>query len=189
VGFALPTGRLEELRARLDTYARTRLTLADFEPILDYDGELSLDQVTPGMLDALGRLEPFGIGNPEPVFVAREVRLMAPPRVVKEKHVRLKLASGAEIEPPRCDPESSSVRRRDGERSSEGSRRRSVTFDGMGWRLAELAQQAHLLTGDRLDIAFTVGYNEHPDFGGLELTLRDFKTAEKGDGGQASRRG
>ena len=32
VGFALPTSRLPELRAHLDTYARSRLTLADFEP-------------------------------------------------------------------------------------------------------------------------------------------------------------
>jgi hypothetical protein len=31
----------------------------------------------------------------------------------------------------------------------------------------------HLLVGDRLDIAYTLGMNDHPEFGGLELTLRD----------------
>jgi hypothetical protein len=43
-----------------------------------------------------------------------------------------------------------------------------------------MAQRFHdskLLPGDTLDIAFTVGQNEHPDFGGLELSLRDFKLA------------
>jgi hypothetical protein len=34
-----------------------------------------------------------------------------------------------------------------------------------------------LLAGDAIDIAFTIGHNDHPDFGGLELSLRDFKTA------------
>jgi hypothetical protein len=35
-----------------------------------------------------------------------------------------------------------------------------------------------LLAGDRVDIAYTVGWNEHPEFGGLELTLRDVVRAE-----------
>jgi len=30
-----------------------------------------------------------------------------------------------------------------------------------------------LLTGDRLDIAYSLGMNDHPEFGGLELALRD----------------
>jgi len=32
-----------------------------------------------------------------------------------------------------------------------------------------------LLAGDRLDIAYTLGLNDHPEFGGLELTLRDLR--------------
>src|SRR5690242_3484399 len=33
-GFALPSAQIESLRARLETYARARLTAADFEPVL-----------------------------------------------------------------------------------------------------------------------------------------------------------
>jgi hypothetical protein len=29
--------------------------------------------------------------------------------------------------------------------------------------------------GDQLDLVFTVGLNLHPDFGGLELNLEDFR--------------
>ena len=57
-----------ELRAHLDAYARTRLTLADFDPVLHYDSELALGDITPEMFQLLSRLEPFGMGNPEPVF-------------------------------------------------------------------------------------------------------------------------
>jgi len=44
--------------------------------------------------------------------------------------------------------------------------------------MAERIQQAELLPGDALDIAFTLDHNDHPDFGGLELSLRDFKVPQ-----------
>jgi hypothetical protein len=37
-------------------------------------------------------------------------------------------------------------------------------------------QQQKMLPGDLLDIVFTLDENEHPEFGGIELSLRDFKT-------------
>src|SRR5204862_6667360 len=53
-----------------------------------------LDQVTPELFQALRRLEPFGVGNPEPVFIARDVFVKAPPRIMKERHVKLRLSAG-----------------------------------------------------------------------------------------------
>jgi hypothetical protein len=40
--------------------------------------------------------------------------------------------------------------------------------------MAEQVMQAQLLPGDTLDVAFCIGNNDHAEFGGLELTLRDF---------------
>jgi len=34
-----------------------------------------------------------------------------------------------------------------------------------------------LLAGDTLDIAYKLGMNDHPEFGGLELTLQDVARA------------
>jgi len=56
--------------------------------------------------------------------------------------------------------------------------RKAVTFDALAWRMAEKVEEEKLLAGDRLDIAFTVGHNDHPEFGGLELTLCDFHVSE-----------
>ena len=183
VGFSMPAANLLELRAHLDTYARSCLTLADFEPVLDLDAELSFDQITHDLFQALRRLEPFGTGNPEPVFAARNLRLMAPPRVLKEKHVKLKLSSPHEsdeelsevavLTTPGCHPDSAVVPRIHAQ--TAGSWRKSITHDALGWRMAERIQQAQLVPGDALDIAFTLDHNDHPDFGGLELSLRDFK--------------
>jgi single-stranded-DNA-specific exonuclease len=161
VGFALPTSRLPQLCAQLDEYARAHLTLADFEPLLGLDAELPLDQVTPELFQALRRLEPFGMGNPEPVFAAHGVRLMSPPRVIKDKHAKLKLSSPAELE------------------QRTGNWRKSISFDALAWHMAERLQKEQLLPGDTLDISFSLDHNDHPEFGGLELSLRDFKTQNK----------
>jgi len=171
VGFSLPSERVPELRVRLDKYARGCLTLADFDPALEFDTELPLDQITPELFRLLQRLQPFGVGNPEPVFAARGVRLLAPARVMKEKHVKLKLASALSGEPYGDAPSDSTAQTR-----SDGNWRKLVTYDALGWRMAERWQKETLLPGDSLDIAFTLGENDHPEFGGLELTLRDFKT-------------
>ena len=45
--------------------------------------------------------------------------------------------------------------------------------------MAERCQQAGLLLGDSLDIAFTIDNNDHPEYGGLELSLRDFRSEAK----------
>jgi single-stranded-DNA-specific exonuclease len=158
VGFSLSASRVPDLRAHLDHYARACLTAVDFEPVLNIDAELSLDQISPELYQILQRLEPFGVGNPEPVFAAKAVRLMAPARLLKDKHVRLKLAPA--------------------KNASDGNSnwRKSITFDALGWRMAERFQQAQLIVGDAFDIAFTIGHNDHPELGGLELSLRDFKS-------------
>jgi single-stranded-DNA-specific exonuclease len=164
VGFSLPSSRLPDLRTQLDAYARARLTLADFEPSLNFDADVPLDQVTPDLFQSVCRLEPFGVGNPEPVFAARDVRLMAPPRVMKDKHVKLRVAASS------MNDESATGK-------SNGSWRKSVSFNALGWNLAERFQQAQMIPGDTFDIAFTLDHNDHPDFGGLELSLKDFKAA------------
>ena len=187
VGFTLPAARVPELRQRLDAYAHAQLTPADLEPALDLDAVLPFDQITPELFKILQRLEPFGVDNREPIFAANNVRLMAPPRVLKEKHVKLKLGwnAGPENElsdlakqvTPRCHPDSAAIPVR------AESWRKSVTYNALGWHMAERVEQAKLLPGDVLDVAFTLEYNDHADFGGLELSLRDFRTRQGTAGG------
>jgi single-stranded-DNA-specific exonuclease len=159
VGFSLPSANLPGLRAELDAYARERLTLADFEPSMKFDAEIALEQVTPELFRSVCRLEPFGMGNPEPVFATRAVRLMAPPRVMKEKHVKLRVHSS----------------RASGDANQDPDWRKAVAFNALGWHMAERFEASQIIPGDSLDIAFTLDHNDHPDFGGLELSLKDFQ--------------
>ena len=156
VGCSLPVEKIPELRSRLDAFARQRLTPQDFIPILHYDAEISLDEVKHDFWLLLQKLEPFGSGNPVPAFVARNAKLVQPARVLKEKHLKLRVVAN--------------------DRSSNGSKFQRG-FDALGWRMAERVTQEPLLLGSVLDLAFTVDYNEHPEFGGVQLNLLDFAPA------------
>jgi hypothetical protein len=119
------------------------------------------------------------------MFAARAVWLMAPPQTVKDKHVRLRLqavnaaaAVAAQDFTPRCHPDAAAIPKRDDvasatTQSSSSSWRDNIAFKAMGWGLRESCERLQLLAGDRLDIAYSLGMNDHPEFGGLELTLRD----------------
>jgi len=196
-GFAMPTANVPELRARLDQFARTKLKLSDFEPTLEIDGEIELTDVTPELFHTLELLEPYGMSNPEPVFAARGVQLVAPPKILKEKHVKLKVRTGEHIlapsessqlsaeailATPRCHPDSGAIRRSEmaaAVTEPQGSSRKNdfrskIAFDALAWHMAERLQKTPLLAGDSIDIAFCIGHNDHPEYGGLELSLRDF---------------
>jgi single-stranded-DNA-specific exonuclease len=208
-GFAMPSNNVPQLRAELDAFARTRLTPADFDPVLELEAELDLDEITPSLFRVLQLLEPHGAGNHEPAFAARGVRLIAPPRILKDKHIKLKLKAGEDVRPhefypqesaqepaqepereelsevailatPSCHPDGAAIRRNEkaearGFQLRTENRELRTVFNALGWRMAERLQQSPLLAGDAIDIAFTIGHNDHPDFGGLELTLQDLK--------------
>src|SRR6202035_3330419 len=93
-GFAMPSANVPQLRTELDAFARTRLTMADFDPVLDVEAELDFGEISPTLFQMLRLLEPYGTGNHEPAFSARGVRLTAPPKILKDKHIKLKLKAG-----------------------------------------------------------------------------------------------
>jgi single-stranded-DNA-specific exonuclease len=151
VGFAMSSRDVPILKQRLNTYAQAVLKPEDLLPELSIDAEIPLSSVTPELLDSLSRLEPFGHGNPEPVFSSCGVSLLMPPRILKEKHIKLRVNQRLP--------------------NAKGS----FNYEAVGWRMAERAVTEALQPGDSLDVAYTVGLNFHPDFGGLELTLEDFR--------------
>ncbi len=71
--------------------ARELLSDEALQPCLRLDHELMFSDLNGDFLQWHEMLQPFGNGNPAPLFFAREVQPVAPPRVVNDKHLILRL--------------------------------------------------------------------------------------------------
>jgi len=163
VGFSLASERLPLLRARMKDYASTHLTPALLVPRLDYDAELSLAEITPELMAWVARVAPFGIDNPEPVFLTRCVTLAAPIRIIQEKHIALQLMQRGPLQ--QSDPAAIPAL--------------GWSRDAIGWpaRCNRLA----LAKGSVVDVLYRLRHNTGPyassQFGGLELELAGLRPA------------
>ena len=65
-------------------------------PELEVDAEVSLLELTPQALAEISLLEPFGHGNPRPLFVLRGAQIAGQPRLLGEdgRHVSFHLRQG-----------------------------------------------------------------------------------------------
>ncbi len=90
-GCTLPIDRIPELRERLNRHAGGVLGPADFIPAIELDGELPFAQITDPIMHQIGRLAPYGLGNPTPLFSAAGVRLKAAPKIINEKHLKMQM--------------------------------------------------------------------------------------------------
>ncbi len=147
VGFSLPSANVPTLRERLVRYAAEHIRDEDLSAPLPLDAELAFDRITPELYKAVRLMEPFGIGNPEPAFVAYGVELLAEPRWMKDRHCKLQLGQGP------------------------------ARIAALGWGWAERVRALELAPGERLDLVYRLRENEHPEFGGLELEIVDIRRA------------
>jgi len=90
-GFQIPTRHVEELRRRLNEHAASVITEQDLEPTLEVDSELRLSDIDEGLFQEAEKLAPFGPANPQPVFVARDLAVIAEPRILKGKHLKFRV--------------------------------------------------------------------------------------------------
>jgi single-stranded-DNA-specific exonuclease len=91
-GITIRPERIAEFRRRLNEHAAGCLTEDDLEHSVTVDMELPVEQVTFQLARELQAMEPFGAGNTRPVFVTRNLRCLSEPQVLKDKHLKLRLA-------------------------------------------------------------------------------------------------
>ncbi len=156
VGFSLPLTNLPMLQQRMSEHTRVALTVDILQPSLHRDLELALEEITPALWEWLQRCGPYGNSHEIPVFLTRGVTLAAPVRIIKERHICLEVTHG----------------------------RHPARFSAMGWsrpgRRGDWglrAEQMDLTEGTRIDIAYTITENRHPQYGGLQLQLVDLRMA------------
>ena len=93
-GLTMDAGVVDEFRRRLNAYATTVLTPDHLRPMLDIDAEVEISELNEQSVSEIFSLAPFGYGNPAPLFALRNVEIAAPPKIIKDAHLRLRVKQG-----------------------------------------------------------------------------------------------
>lgn len=91
VGLTIQEENIDFFSEAFRCAARELLSDEDLQPRLRLDHELTFSELNFDFLHWHEMLQPFGNGNPQPLFFAREVEPVASPRVVNDKHLIFRL--------------------------------------------------------------------------------------------------
>jgi single-stranded-DNA-specific exonuclease len=145
-GMTIKVGNIDELRRRLNEHASAILVGEALTPVLRIDAPVSTQTLNLELINDLAAFEPFGAGNPKPVFVTGGMVLRDDPYVMKEKHLKLRLF--------------------DEDRRS---------FEAVWWDGVERSKGRTPHSGDRIEIAYTPEVNVWQGYRNLQLVVEDIR--------------
>jgi len=102
VGITIETEKIARFSAGFESYARQNLNENDVSAKIHIDASAALGALGKDTVNELKMLEPFGQGNPRPIFATKGVRLACPPRKVGAKGNHLQLAITDNTNSVRC---------------------------------------------------------------------------------------
>jgi single-stranded-DNA-specific exonuclease len=88
-GLSLRQSDLSEFKKRISETIATKVKLEDLQPQIIADAVLEFSDINQNLIKDLHRLEPFGMGNEEPVFVINDLTQIRPPKLMKDKHIKI----------------------------------------------------------------------------------------------------
>ena len=146
-GFTVETAKLPGLQKALEKKAELLLNKNLLTRNLKIDCELPLSVIDTQLYDDIKRLEPFGMANPQPVFMSKKVEIQDIRTVGKEgSHLKLRLFQKGQEE---------------------------LIFDGIGFGLGEKAKDLHI--GDLISLAYVISPDDWNGQGKLQLTIKDLR--------------
>ena len=87
-GVTVSSQAFPSFQEKMSEVVTKTMNAASKSPVLEIDADVHLSQLTPRLLRELGRLNPFGMGNPEPTLAAIGVTVLEK-RIVGENHLKL----------------------------------------------------------------------------------------------------
>ena len=92
VGLSLDRQNLEAFRDAMEAYADEYEGEFDTAPFIDIDCVVSPSELSVYEVEQLNILEPFGMGNPQPVFTMSEMKVEEITPISHERHIKLLLS-------------------------------------------------------------------------------------------------
>ncbi len=93
-GLTLRTERIEEFKTIINEFAKTALSAQQLIPTLEIDAEIPVSLLDADLVEAMESLEPYGEGNPSPVFCSRRLKVKGPPAVMGKDTLKFLVTDG-----------------------------------------------------------------------------------------------
>lgn len=146
-GLTLASSNIDELRAGLNQYYQEKgLTPAERQPLSQADIDIEdLEDINWPLFEALAMLEPYGTGNPQPLFVSHHLKLVNVAAIGKSKeHLKLVVAD-----------------------------KKGKTMEAIAFSQAD--RHPNLKSGQHLDVCYQIGANEYMDRKSLQLIVVELR--------------
>ncbi len=147
-GLTIEPDKIEPFRHAINEVAKRILSADAHVGALELDMDVPRDQLVSDLIEQLQSLEPFGIGNPRPMFATHAVHVDGLPIIVGGNHLKFQ------------------------------TRGKDTVFDVMGFRMGEKSgghAGAAAMAGRRLDIAYQPCINIFNGQRRFQLNLEDFR--------------
>jgi len=130
----------------INELAVSTMTAEDLIQSLPVDMDIKLSLLDYKIVDDITRLEPFGEGNPEPIFCSKNLRLIQPLRVLKGEHIKFQVTDGKK------------------------------NFEAIGFNMAKDSDiELTLRNSPSFDMAYTVSLNNWQGVNTIQLKIEDIR--------------
>ncbi len=93
-GITLKSENIPILHERVNKYLFENYPEELFIPRVNIDFEIELSRINESFYENIRLLEPFGIGNPQPVFLTRDVIVESEVDILSDKHIKFYVSDG-----------------------------------------------------------------------------------------------
>jgi single-stranded-DNA-specific exonuclease len=145
-GITIESNKIPEFKSRINKISQDFIKEDDLSPELKIDVQISLSDINFGLVKDISVLEPFGIGNPQPVFCSYK-NIISDWRLVggKREHLKIKI------------------------------KEENRTLEGIGFKLSRIGNQI-FSESKVVDLAFNIELNKWNGTENVQLNIKDIKT-------------
>ena len=148
-GITIKSDRIEQFRRRLNEHAASCLSEEDLEHSVTIDMELRPEEISFPLTRELQVLEPYGAGNPRPVFCSSNFHCVSDPIVMKDRHLKMRIA---------------------------GPNNRPV--EALWWHCIEQGEQTPTIEGS-IELAYTIETSVWNDEIKIQLNVEDLRASRE----------
>ena len=151
-GLSMKEESLPEFKRRFEDYVASHITDEQKHPTIDVEAEINFSEITDQFYKVLRCLEPFGPGNPSPVFVTRNV--------INNRYTKRVGKMGEHLKMDVTD-------------RSVDEYGRPVAITGIAFGSGDFA--LHLQNGNAVDVCYELDENVYNGVRSLQMMVRDIK--------------